>query len=641
MLINRKLITYGINYIKTAGLAAAFIMVFKVLSGRVSASKLDSYTSSEITSMSSFLEKAMSDGGSVLNMSLIDNARKSSFAAVCLGKGWSQEDSIVIADALVEKGLVPVFISCSSLRLPDTVAGIVIKREKSGKLISASSSVFSCIFFAGKVSERQVLQLSGKRVPVVCISGKKKKADNLIKYENNIHFVHKGKAGNRDLPIDTVSNSVGNWLLEVSRIIDLFVYVVPNELTKYDGMISVVIPTYNGKNDLQALVPALKSQKLVNSIQIVVVDSGSTDGTLEYLSNEAGVEIFCIPHESFSHSYARNYGFSKAVGEYVLFMTQDAMPTDDLWIRKIVDPLLKNGLIVASSCKQVPKRNCDCYGAYSLYFHNRFMGLESADRIAQAPKNRSDHTLYRKNAQLDDVACIIRSDVFDKYHYDGEYAEDLSLGLRLLNDGYFIIQRVSLVVVHSHNRSDYYHFQRAIIDNIWMNKLFRTKPNVSDEIQEIAKIVCLFCYSSDLMTNILSCNFLSFNELKSRLPELLNYSLANIKKKTISELVRSFISASFFSPEIKAMVKNLSEFIPARVKEFSLCSALNINMGDPFIDFFHSWTEANGFSVADVLSWVEKSTSTWAGAEIGNCLSSGNNSMGVFSEIYRLASGSV
>ena len=56
MQINRKLITYGINYIKTAGLAAAFLMVLKVLSGRVAVSKLDKYTSPEISSMSSFLD---------------------------------------------------------------------------------------------------------------------------------------------------------------------------------------------------------------------------------------------------------------------------------------------------------------------------------------------------------------------------------------------------------------------------------------------------------------------------------------------------------------------------------------------------------------------------------------------------------
>lgn len=629
MKINRKLISYGIKYIKTAGLPAAFKMALNVISGKVPASKLDKYSSPEIISLDSFLDAARSEGAELVNDILLYKATKSSITAVCVDKTTQHGYADILA-MLVEKGLTPLVVSDCPIPIGDGSC-LIMDKKKTERLISASTSIFASILFIGYAPEQHLQQLSGKRVPVICVPDNIGNAEITNKFESNIHFVHS----------HSLKKTNEALIQELSQVIDTFVYVVPSKMDLYDGVISVVIPTYNGKSDLMSLIPVLKAQLLVRRIQIIVVDSGSKDGTFEYCSAEIGVEVHGIPHETFSHSYARNYGFSKAVGEYVLFMTQDAMPTDDLWIRKIVDPLLKNDLIVASSCKQVPKRNCDCYGAYSLYFHNRFMGLESADRIAQAPKNRSDHTLYRKNAQLDDVACIIRSDVFDKYHYDGEYAEDLSLGLRLLNDGYFIIQRASLAVVHSHNRSDYYHFQRAIIDNIWMNKLFRTKPNVSDEIQEIAKIVCLFCYSSDLMANISSCNFLSFNELKSRLPELLNYSLANIKKKTISELVRSFISASFFSPEIKAMVKKLSEFIPARVKEFSLCSALNINMGDPFIDFFHSWTEANGFSVADVLSWVEKSTSTWAGAEIGNCLSSGNNSMGVFSEIYRLASGSV
>ena len=626
MLINRKLITYGINYIKTAGLATAFLMVLKVLSGRVAVSKLDKYTSPEISSMSSFLEKAMAYGGCVSNLSLINNARKSSFAAVCIGKGWSQEDSIAVAEALAEKGLVPVFISCSSLLIPDTAASVVIDKRKSEKLISASSSVFSCILFAEKVSEKQVLQLSGKRVPVVWISGKKKKADNLIKFENNIHFVHKGKPGNRDLPIDTVSGSAGNWLLEVSRIIDLFVYVVPNELSNYDGTISVVIPTYNGKNDLQALVPALKSQKLVNSIQIIAIDSGSTDGTLEYLSNEAGVAIFCIPHESFSHSYARNLGFSKAAGEYVLFMTQDALPPDDLWLRMIVDPLLRDSSIVASSCNQIPRNNCNLYGAYSIYAHTEYLGVLNCDRICVCPRNINDKDLLRRNSQLDDVSCIVRYSIFERYMFESSFAEDLNLGVRLISDGFRIVQRATSSVIHSHSRTDFYYLQRAIIDKIGLGKQFGCSDNRQLEYYDAkSKIISLFIYSNLFVSLIQEYKFYSYNELLRSLNDIQTDAMLHLKEEKRSNNLNKAFASTLYSKDFNDAIKLAYGSSNNFSIDLELVLIINLQFEKMLSSaFFIEWNKTHSFDIESLAEWIADTTAALVGGIIGEYVSAKN-----------------
>ena len=95
----------------------------------------------------------------------------------------------------------------------------------------------------------------------------------------------------------------------------------------YEGIVSVIIPVYNGGNDLKQLIKTLKEQKKVKQIEIIAIDSGSTDGSVEFLKEEE-IDLTEIPNSDFSHSGTRNLGVKKASGNILLFMTQDAFPDD-------------------------------------------------------------------------------------------------------------------------------------------------------------------------------------------------------------------------------------------------------------------------------------------------------------------------
>ncbi len=98
---------------------------------------------------------------------------------------------------------------------------------------------------------------------------------------------------------------------------------------------SVVIPTYNRKPILQKCLRALEHQQLrsdgvVSGYEVVLVDDGSTDGTLEWL--EAHSSEF--PHVR-SHSQdhmgpaaARNLGVEKAIGDTIIFIDSDLVVTE-------------------------------------------------------------------------------------------------------------------------------------------------------------------------------------------------------------------------------------------------------------------------------------------------------------------------
>lgn len=249
--------------------------------------------------------------------------------------------------------------------------------------------------------------------------------------------------------------------------------VVPNELLPCEETVSVVIPTYQAGKEFEELLRVLKMQQNIKNVEIVIVDSGSKDDTVK-LAREAGCVVVEIPQAEFSHSHARNLGAEHASGAFILLMTQDAMPDSSLWLSGFLQPLLR-GDAVAASCKEIPRSDCDLLGAFAIWNHSEFMGIQTRDRMMQLPATE-DYISLRTNAQLSDVACIIRADLLKKYPYRGSYAEDLDLGLRLIRDGYRIALLSSVQVIHSHNRPAFYYFKRSIVDNLTMKSILADFP---------------------------------------------------------------------------------------------------------------------------------------------------------------------
>lgn len=217
----------------------------------------------------------------------------------------------------------------------------------------------------------------------------------------------------------------------------------------------------------------LEQQIGPRNIEIVVVDSGSSDTTLD-IAREFRAKIVQIPPERFSHSHARNLGADHAAGDYLLFTVQDALPPSPSWLRDMFAPLERHG-VVAVSCGESPRPDCDLFYRVGSWYHHKFLEIETQDRIMSRPDEESQASL-RKNGQLSDTACLIRKDVFLRYRYRGDYAEDLDLGLRLVRDGHRLALLGSTRIIHSHNRPAYYHLRRGYVDNLALLRIFPGHP---------------------------------------------------------------------------------------------------------------------------------------------------------------------
>lgn len=238
-----------------------------------------------------------------------------------------------------------------------------------------------------------------------------------------------------------------------------------------DASISVVIPTYNAGPEFAWLLRKLRSQKGLRELHIVIVDSGSTDETVA-VARAAGCTLIEIPQSEFSHSGARNLGAENATSDYILFMVQDAYPIGQYWALGMLRYLREheNEGLVAVSCSELPRSDSDAMYDSMIDTHYRFLGCRDNDRIGRF--SGADHMALRQHGQLSDVACLIGRDIFARYRYHGDYAEDLNLGMRIIRDGLAVAMLTSVKVVHSHNRPAYYYLKRSFVDVIYLAGMF-------------------------------------------------------------------------------------------------------------------------------------------------------------------------
>lgn len=103
------------------------------------------------------------------------------------------------------------------------------------------------------------------------------------------------------------------------------------------GGIAVVIPSRGGGALLERVVAAVLSQRVGEPVDLLLVDSGSPAAELARLS-ALGARVESIPPREFDHGATRDLGARHARGEVLVFLNQDALPVDELWLARLVAP---------------------------------------------------------------------------------------------------------------------------------------------------------------------------------------------------------------------------------------------------------------------------------------------------------------
>lgn len=217
--------------------------------------------------------------------------------------------------------------------------------------------------------------------------------------------------------------------------------------------VSVVIPTLNAGRQLEELLSLFGCQTL-RPTEIIVIDSESTDNTVAIAENSPLTRVVSIRREDFNHGTTRHEAFLLTSGEFVCFLTQDAVPADDQYLERLIEPMLSDASIALVSGRQLPKSDA-----------RRFEQLVREFNYPNSPsvKSLDDLPVYG-------IKTFFASDVCSAYRRDAYLScggfsrvntnEDMLMAAKLVSSGYKVAYEPNARVYHSHNLSPRQQFER-------------------------------------------------------------------------------------------------------------------------------------------------------------------------------------
>lgn len=243
---------------------------------------------------------------------------------------------------------------------------------------------------------------------------------------------------------------------------------------------SVLLITRNGLPILRRVLEAVQRQETDWPYEVIAVDSGSSDGTVEAL-HAAGVRVVSISPSEFGHGRTRNHAASLARGEYLVFLVQDAIPADEFWLSRLVDACRVADVAGAYS-RQLPRPDS------ALLTHYLTLGTTPVNPERQVKRLPPDTALSSLEAHsrfqlalFQNASSCIRRDVWEVHRFaDLPYGEDIDWGRQVVEAGHAIVYEAGSTVHHSHDRSAMYAMKRAYADHRQAYHLFglRMVPSV-------------------------------------------------------------------------------------------------------------------------------------------------------------------
>lgn len=194
--------------------------------------------------------------------------------------------------------------------------------------------------------------------------------------------------------------------------------------------VSIIILTKNQKELIKRSLPMIFSQTF-KDFEVIIVDSGSTDGSLEIMKNYP-VKILKIKILPFNYAQAFNFGASKAKGDYLVRLSGDAIPANQYWLENLLRGLKSKKVV----------------GAYSRYLFSIF-----SDFLYQIWFRESFKFIRGGNpVSFGGASCVVKKEAWKKYPFNEKWGpgEDWEWGEIMKQVGYQILYQNNSLVFHEH-----------------------------------------------------------------------------------------------------------------------------------------------------------------------------------------------
>ena len=235
---------------------------------------------------------------------------------------------------------------------------------------------------------------------------------------------------------------------------------------------SVIIRCYNEEEHIGRLLTGILEQT-IKDVEIILVDSGSTDATLA-IASKFPVKVLSISPENFSFGRSLNIGCEKARGEFLVMASAHVYPVYRDWLEKLLEP-----------------------------FDNPQIGLSYGKQKGNEVTKYSEHQVFAKwfpetsdsnqaHPFCNNANSAIRKEIWNNIPYDEDLTglEDLDWGKKILSIGYKIAYVSEAEIIHIHNESyqkiyNRYYREALAFKQIFPEETFRFRDCVNFIVSNI------------------------------------------------------------------------------------------------------------------------------------------------------------
>ena len=218
--------------------------------------------------------------------------------------------------------------------------------------------------------------------------------------------------------------------------------------------VDVIIPAYRPGEGWKLLLRGLEGQTWPVH-RLIVMNTGEENWEAAYEKTTIPMEVHHLTREEFDHGKTRDQAARMSQADYLLFMTQDALPEDRHLIEKLVEAIEQEEKIGAAYARQLPREDCRLMEQYTRQFNypekSRVKWLADLPELGIKTYFCSNVcAMYKRELYLQ-LGGFVKKTIFN---------EDMIFAGGLIQKGYGVAYAAEAKVVHSHNHSAIQQFHR-------------------------------------------------------------------------------------------------------------------------------------------------------------------------------------
>lgn len=262
------------------------------------------------------------------------------------------------------------------------------------------------------------------------------------------------------------------------------------------GKVDVIIPVYRPDEKLERLIEKLKIQTMkpahILFLQTMVGDS-EDERVEEVLKRAENMKIIPVDKDEFDHGGTRNQGASLSEAEYMLFMTQDAVPEDEYLIENMYRHITSEEKIATAYARQMPDGAAGPVESYTRVFNypekSSVKSAEDLERLGIKTYFCSNACAMYKKSVYEELGGFVTETIFN---------EDMIFASRVIGAGYKIAYAADARVVHSHK----YTYREQLTRNFDLGVSQRQYREIFENIKSESEGIRLI---KDTMRHLVRC----------------------------------------------------------------------------------------------------------------------------------------